>query len=1501
MKIKLILALVIGVLFYSSLLAQTTYTSNLGGGSGLWNNPLTWDLGAVPGASDNVIITAGDAVTEDINAICNWIEIHGTLTINNGITLTINGSDKANYNTENFTIDGSTLGALTNNGTLVLDQGAAGTGAIYSDLASGSFTNHNIFNLDNGGDFIASGTFINSGTINITSSSGNTLFENYTNINNTGGTFNVNNNSTFLNGLNGKFGLGNGIINMNAGGTYQHSQAFAGATIPTCTWNITSTCEILDISGSTPPSGLSQSFGNFIWNCGTSQSGTCNLNGVLTTIKGNFTINNIGTNKTLQLATTTSPTINITGNVVMNANGTDLLQFGTGGSATINVGGDFTISGGKLLMSGAAGSPTLNVTGNFLNSSTTASSLVMAGSSGNPKLNITGNFTHSSSAATSCSLSAGGGTGTLNLSGNFNYSSATPNLITSTSIGTGKFIFNKAGVQTFNSVTTTPFAAKVVQITVSSGSTLDMSSSASSITLQINNTFSVSSNGTLTTGSKTLTASASTTVTLASGATLNTNNASGVNATITGAGTRTFNNAANYVLGGASTTTGFTGANTTMHDLTITSSATLGETITVSGNFLNSAGTFTAGANTINLAGNFTNNGTFNGNTGTLVLNGTLAQTIGGTSQTDFNNITLSNSAGASISQSERLVGVLTINSGTFTTTGQTFTLLSTASGTASIGPILGSFAGSIIMQRYAPGSPNGNDWRFLSSAVSGAHISDWTDNFATSGFTGATCGPADCGNPYCSLTCNWPSIYTYDETKPGILDSGYVAATDVANSISNGKGFWVYLGPTPVTFDVPGAPNMNSQTFPVTYTNTGSPTDDGWNMVPNPYPCAIDWGAITDGTHWTKTGINDAVYIYNSSASNGGYASYVAGGSINGGSRYIASQQSFWIQASGAPTLTVRELVKASAQNPTFQKNQTTLNISHYPMAFRDFPIPQNTTNPNSIRLTSNGNGHNDEILIRFMQGATNNFDGQYDAWKLKNPSAGAQNFSSVITGNHDLSINSYPELTSDVTIPLRLTVPDTGTSHVIWTYTISRDSILMLPTSSCIVLEDKATNTMVDLRTTVSYTFTISDTTVAPRFFLHIYAPITKKSMNVTCAGGNNGIAIAKGIGTGPWNYVWKNSAGTVLKTTPGSLTADTLFNCASGTYSVSVNGAVCGTVTDTFNISAPQVLSNIITQTNMSCFGVNNGTATISPLGGTPSYTYLWNNSQTTSTATGLSFGNYSVLTTDANGCTATATVTITQPTALTNTVSQTNISCFGGNDGSASIFTFGGNPSYSYLWDNNQTTSTATGLSFRNYSVTTTDANGCTTTTTVAITQPAAISVAFTASTYSLDISVSNSITFTNSSSGSTSYQWNFGDASAINTSTNPTHSYTATGTYTVTLIASDGTCSDSTHQVIVVVNSNPLAVNSNPSLSNSVNVLYDNGEVFLLFSLDQKTQINISVYNMIGEKISSQNNLLVKNEKIKLDLPTLSAGMYIAVSDMGNAIISKKIFLPGGRY
>ncbi|WP_281310382.1 MBG domain-containing protein [Flavobacterium flavigenum] len=155
-------------------------------------------------------------------------------------------------------------------------------------------------------------------------------------------------------------------------------------------------------------------------------------------------------------------------------------------------------------------------------------------------------------------------------------------------------------------------------------------------------------------------------------------------------------------------------------------------------------------------------------------------------------------------------------------------------------------------------------------------------------------------------------------------------------------------------------------------------------------------------------------------------------------------------------------------------------------------------------------------------------------------------------------------------------------------------------------------------------------------------------------------------------------------------------------------------------------------VTSQTDVSCNGGSNGTASVSASGGTGGYTYSWSPSGgTAATATGLSAGTYTVTVTDANGCKATQNFTITEPTALSATAaSQTNVSCNGGSNGAASINTpTGGAGGYTYNWTpGNPTgdgTTSVTGLTPGTWTCTVTDANNCTAAVNFTITQPTAL--------------------------------------------------------------------------------------------------------------------------------------------------------------------------------
>ena len=215
----------------------------------------------------------------------------------------------------------------------------------------------------------------------------------------------------------------------------------------------------------------------------------------------------------------------------------------------------------------------------------------------------------------------------------------------------------------------------------------------------------------------------------------------------------------------------------------------------------------------------------------------------------------------------------------------------------------------------------------------------------------------------------------------------------------------------------------------------------------------------------------------------------------------------------------------------------------------------------------------------------------------------------------------------------------------------------------------------------------------------------------------------------GTGSWSIV-AGAGGTV--TTPDSPTSE--FTGTPGVAYVlrwTISNAPCAGSTDDVNILFREAPTATASQTDILCSGANTGSATAIPAGGSGTYTYLWNTVpvQTSITATGLAAGTYSVTVTDGNGCTATASATITEPLSpLSGTISsQINVPVPGGNTGSVTVTGTGGSSPYLYSLNSGafQASGTFGSLTAGTYTVTVQDINLCTFDVPVTITEPSAV--------------------------------------------------------------------------------------------------------------------------------------------------------------------------------
>ncbi|MCX7955270.1 MAG: gliding motility-associated C-terminal domain-containing protein [Bacteroidales bacterium] len=162
---------------------------------------------------------------------------------------------------------------------------------------------------------------------------------------------------------------------------------------------------------------------------------------------------------------------------------------------------------------------------------------------------------------------------------------------------------------------------------------------------------------------------------------------------------------------------------------------------------------------------------------------------------------------------------------------------------------------------------------------------------------------------------------------------------------------------------------------------------------------------------------------------------------------------------------------------------------------------------------------------------------------------------------------------------------------------------------------------------------------------------------------------------------------------------------------TYIVTVSNewSCTATASTTVNVlESPQFTAVI---THVKCYGESNGSITLQNITGQPPFSFLWSNGANTQNISNLSVGQYTVTVTNAIGCSTVQQFTITQPQPLTGNTTINNVSCYGGNNGNISLSITGGTPPYSYNWSNGQNTSNAISLTQGTYSVTITDANGC----------------------------------------------------------------------------------------------------------------------------------------------------------------------------------------------
>ena len=389
------------------------------------------------------------------------------------------------------------------------------------------------------------------------------------------------------------------------------------------------------------------------------------------------------------------------------------------------------------------------------------------------------------------------------------------------------------------------------------------------------------------------------------------------------------------------------------------------------------------------------------------------------------------------------------------------------------------------------------------------------------------------------------------------------------------------------------------------------------------------------------------------------------------------------------------------------------------------------------------------------------------------------SENYCNLVFGVRD---------TNCQTTPICKGSPATFTASGAVTYTWSPSTGLNQTNGSIVSANPPSNQTYTIIGTDASG---CNDTAITSITVNSLPVPIVTSFTNISCFGGNNG-AILAGVTSGlaPYHCLWTNG-GTSVK--------DSML--LAGTYTVTVtdtNGCI-GIISQV--ITQPPILKDSISSfSNLSCFGIPNGSATVGVVGGTTPYSYSWNTipGQATSTASNLNIGNYTVTVNDANLCSATATVTITQPPALTLTANTTDVTCKGLSTGSATATVSGGTgPTYTVGIINPPqggiTTGTQllNGLAAGSYTVGAQDVNSCQAIFPITITEPALLvaSIASSKNDSCFGTHNGNAVTTVVGGTSPYTYLWNNGNTSIKDTALTQ-------GVYTFT-VTDFNNCTDTT--------------------------------------------------------------------------------------------------------
>lgn len=1014
--------------------------------------------------SGSVTLTSGTLVLGGTTSILGNVSLaSGTVLAFDGQSLSMSG----NYTSSGGLLSGSGASALS----------LTGTTALTSSL-----------------DFLPTNNSLQSLTLNKTNSGTSAVVSSTLNVTN-------------LNLTRGVLSIVGSSLNISSGGTISRNSASSIATsAPTgAPWNLVYS----GTAGISP--GLEMPASGSLTSLSSSNSNIIALGQSLTVGSGGITINagtfNSGANTiststlSINAGTFTAPSSTLTVTSNFSIIGTYSNNSGTlifGGNTQVSGAAASTTNFNNVTINGTlTPSATINIQGNFVNNGSLVAGSGTVNFSGSNVQTISGssntqffNLQVNRSTLNSVTVNSAQtvtnnltlSNGTLNVSAQLSLSSASGQLLLTQgtlannsnllTLASGSTIARAAGSISTSSPAGGPWNLIYTGTTKTTGLEIPSSGNLSSLSINVNSGSNVS-----------LAASQPLNVTglmtVATGTTFFSGNNNVSLGSLTNGGT--FSAPSNLASTGLTLNGLFTNNGTFNNN---SGTVVIGGNVSISGTIpvfssltVNSNGVFNAPL-AVTFQGNMQNNGSFVAGTGTVTFAGNTAKQITGTSRIVFNNVNVTNGSAATDLSLETIAGadlkgVLTMSaSAVFDTDGsandKVFTLLSTAdkpTNDASVAalPSSGQLPGKITVQRYlsriGASQYSYQVYRDISSPVN-TTVSDLQNSLPVT-------GPFANASVVSGANSSYSSMEGYDETvitdangdgfvdfNDGFIDFPTATGNSQTSSFTRGVGYsmFIYGSDPPVStsgkesWSLRGPIWNGTFNLPVTFTSSGDISNDGWNLVGNPYPSTIDWNSAG----WTKTNMDNAIYIDDYNPAQPVVASYVNGVSTNGGSNLIGIGQGFWVKANAAsPVLTIQESVKAAG-------SQTTIFRVKAP------------SEPDMLRISLIKGDFKDETVIYFSELSTSGYDPKYDALKFMNHK-GQPNLSSMTEGKERYAINAMPPIKERREVPLSITSVADGS------YQLNFSGVSSLSPETRVRLKDNFSNALIDIRQTPQYTFVV------------------------------------------------------------------------------------------------------------------------------------------------------------------------------------------------------------------------------------------------------------------------------------------------------------------------------------------------------------------------------------------------------------------------------------------